>query len=222
MYPPCLCSWAFPLRIAITRLNSCGLYSRAGTIRSAVFIRLYIRKWLFQEKGDRRQVNKGMQTIISVVLHAYMLFVIKTVEWWSSRMMETLLTWQSHSFCYVRRSRSTRHFIFPAAAQVELGFKETDRGVTEGDNEDFNLRRYTGTLTSDVVLRVIPLTVSGFENYRNNNPTRIFADSILNDVAEIFDPAECEHYTYNVLRRTTLELALIPSLLHERGRRKSV
>ena len=86
--------------------------------------------------------------------------------------------------------------IFPAAAQVDLGFKETDRAVTEGDNEDFNLQQYgfTGTLTGDVVLRVVPLTVNGFENYRNNNPTRIFADSILNDVAEIADPAECENF----------------------------
>ena len=78
--------------------------------------------------------------------------------------------------------------------------------MTEGDNEDFNLRRYTGTQTSDVVLRVRPLTVNGFENYRNDNPSRTFAQSILDDVAEITDPAECEHY-YNVLR--ILELALI-------------
>ena len=83
---------------------------------------------------------------------------------------------------------------FPAAAQdIELGFKETDRGVTEGDNEDFKIRRFSQSdLTDEVVLRVIPLTVSGFENYRNAHSSRIFAQSILDDVAEISDPAECE------------------------------
>ena len=84
---------------------------------------------------------------------------------------------------------------FPAAAQdIELGFKETDRAVTEGDNEDFNIRRYTQSdLTDEVVLRVRPLTVSGFETYRNDNPSRTFAQSIIDDVNGITDPAECEH-----------------------------
>ena len=105
--------------------------------------------------------------------------------------------WRKHDgnhapFSYVRIYVD---YYFPAASQdIELGFKETDRAVTEGDNEDFSIRRYSQSdLTDEVVLRVIPLTVSGFENYRNTHSSRIFAQSILDDVAQIADPAECEH-----------------------------
>ena len=65
--------------------------------------------------------------------------------------------------------------------------------MTEGDNEDFNLRLYSGTLSADVVLRVRPLTLSGFEAYRRTS-SRTFAQSILDDIDDIPDPAECECY----------------------------
>lgn len=82
--------------------------------------------------------------------------------------------------------------ILSAAAQVELGFEQADYAVREGRNGEFFLRTYIGTPTEDVVLRLRPLTVSGFETYRNNNPSRTFAQSILDDVAAISNPAECE------------------------------
>jgi len=79
-----------------------------------------------------------------------------------------------------------------AAAQVELGFEQADYAVREGRNGEFFLQTYIGSPINDVVLRLIPMTVSGFQNYRSNNPTRIFAQSILDDVAAISNPAECE------------------------------
>ena len=79
-----------------------------------------------------------------------------------------------------------------AAAQVELGFEQADYAVREGRNGEFFLQTYIGSPINDVVLRLIPLTVSGFQNYRSNNPTRIFAQSILDDIAAISNPAECE------------------------------
>ena len=65
--------------------------------------------------------------------------------------------------------------------------------MTEGDNEDFNLRLYSGTLNAEVVLRVRPLTLSGFEAYRRTS-SRTFAQSIIDDIDDIPDPAECEYY----------------------------
>lgn len=81
----------------------------------------------------------------------------------------------------------------PAAAQVELGFEETDYAVREGRTGSFFLRTYVGTLSSDITIRLIPLTVTDFNNYRTNNPTRMFAQTILDDIDDISDHAECKH-----------------------------
>jgi len=83
--------------------------------------------------------------------------------------------------------------IFSAAAQVQLGFQENDRSATEGADGSFTLRRQTGILSNDAVLRLIPLTVSGFQDYRIANPNRTFDQDILNAIAAIANPAECEY-----------------------------
>ena len=83
--------------------------------------------------------------------------------------------------------------IFSAAAQVQLGFEEPDNAVPEGRNDEFFLRTHIGVLSNDVVLRLIPLTVSGFQDYRNANPDRAFTQDTLNAVAAIANPAECEY-----------------------------
>ena len=74
-----------------------------------------------------------------------------------------------------------------------MGFEETDYALREGRDGQFFLRPYVGTPANDVVLRLIPLTVSGFQDYRNANPTRMFTQNTLNDIDDIANPAECEY-----------------------------
>lgn len=81
----------------------------------------------------------------------------------------------------------------PVGAQVELGFEQADYAVREGRNGQFYLQAYDRTPSSDVVLRMIPLTVSGFQDYRNAHPERTFAQSSLDSIAAIAIPAEGEH-----------------------------
>ena len=97
-------------------------------------------------------------------------------------------------FCLViayNISKCSQYF-FPAAAQVQLGFEEADNAVSEGRNDEFFLRIHIGDLNNDAVLRLIPLTVSGFQDYRNANPDRTFTQETIAAVAAIANPAECE------------------------------
>ena len=82
----------------------------------------------------------------------------------------------------------------PAVAEVELGFHDYYHGVNEGSNGHFYVLAYGDTPSNDVVLRLIPLTVSGFQNYSNAHPERTFGyyDNFYY-IEYINDPAECEH-----------------------------
>lgn len=73
-----------------------------------------------------------------------------------------------------------------------MGFDQFDAAVTEGRNDSFFLRKFVDDTTDDIVIIVIPLTISGFENYRNNNPERNFSQATLNSIADVSDPADCE------------------------------
>ena len=68
--------------------------------------------------------------------------------------------------------------------------------MREGRNQDFEIGRdssiITSNLTEKAVLRVRPLTVSGFKAYRENSERR-FDDNIISTL-ESFDPAECKYY----------------------------
>ena len=76
---------------------------------------------------------------------------------------------------------------------VEVGFEQRDAAVTEGRNDSIFLRKFVGDATDDIVLQVIPLTISGFETYRNNNPDRTFSQEFLDLIADVSDPADCKY-----------------------------
>lgn len=80
-----------------------------------------------------------------------------------------------------------------AAAQIELEFGDYYHYACEGRNGNFYVYASGGTPSNDVVLRLIPLTYSGFQNYINAHPERTFSHDIAYYTQYIHDPAECEH-----------------------------